>query len=79
MRLDRKPRQHLVAVAFGLDQGGVSIEFLAPDQPIILTALDLITQETSCPFWAVLVRRMNKDQRLSALLTEVPGKEDRAR
>jgi hypothetical protein len=39
----------------------------------------LIMQEASCPFWAVLVRRMNKDERLSALFTEVPGKENRVR
>ena len=40
MRLDRTARKRIVAVSMRLDQRGIGIQLLAPDQAVILTALD---------------------------------------
>src|SRR5262249_34915393 len=47
MRFYRKPRQHLVPIGIRLDQGGIGIQLLAPDQAIMLTAVDNCLEEAA--------------------------------
>jgi len=40
LQVPLQPEQHLVPIGIRLDQGGIGIELFAPDQAIIVTALD---------------------------------------